>query len=129
VPQPKRRVYHPIGEEPSATKQEFAQDCDINIILARFQRTGAMNHFAAYAPNYGDFSALDYQTAQNTLIRAQKMFDALPSSIRHLCSTPAGFLDFVQDPKNAEKMAELGLIPTAPPLAKPPETTPATPPS
>lgn len=124
TPYLRRSVLHPIGDEPSMTKQEFKDDSDINSILAKFQRTGAMSHFAKYAPNYGDFSACDYQTAQNLLIRAQKMFDDLPSSVRSLVSTPAGFLDFVQDPANASKMQELGLLPSAPPITPAPPSRP-----
>lgn len=115
-----RGRFFTANNEPSITRQEFADECDINSILRKFQITGAINHFAKYAPEYGDFTACDYQEAQNLIIRARQMFDALPSSIRALCSTPAGFLDFVNDPANSEKMAELGLHPTSPNLAKPP---------
>lgn len=94
---------------PSLTRQEFKAECDINNILASFQRTGAMHHFAKYAPEYGEFNACDLQQAQNLLIRARQMFDDLPSSVKREVSTPEGFLSFVQDPANAEKMAALGL--------------------
>lgn len=110
---------------PSRTKQEFKDDCDVNRILARYQRTGALTHFSRFAPSYGDITALDYQTSQNLLIRARQMFDALPSNVRKHVSTPAGFLDFVQDPKNKSKMEEFGLLPKSdPPPAAPPPVTP-----
>lgn len=120
------RVTQPISDLPSRTKQEFKDDCDVNRILSRYQRTGALTHFAKYAPHYGDITAIDYQTSQNILIRAQQMFDALPSQVRKLVSTPAGFLDFVQDPKNAAKMEELGLKPRSDPqpVADPVPPTP-----
>lgn len=127
-PRPFPRVFQPHDpEETSKTKQEFKDDCDINRILAKYQRTGALSHFAKYAPQYGEFNALDLQSAQNLLINARKMFDELPSNVRAIVSTPAGFLDFVQDPKNAEKMAELGLKASPPPIAKPPELAPEPP--
>jgi len=115
------RLVQPIGSEPSKTKQEFKDDCDINRILAKYQRTGALSHYAKYAATYGDFSSCDYQTAQNTILRAEKMFAELPSSIRNLVATPNGFLDFVQNPANAEKMRELGLTNTpSSPIVPPP---------
>lgn len=120
----RRRTAHPVSGD-SRTKQEFRDECDINRILSKFQRTGAMQHFAKYAPAYGDFNACDYQTAQNILLRARKMFDALPSNVRTLVSTPQGFLEFVQNPANADKMAELGLKPTPPAPQRPPDATPA----
>ncbi|AXH77259.1 MAG: internal scaffolding protein [Microviridae sp.] len=116
----RRRITAPVGAAPSRTKQEFKDDCDVNRILAKFQRTGALTHFAKYAPFYDDINACDYQTAQNLLLRARNMFDALPSNIRAHVSTPAGFLEFVQDPKNKAKMQEFGLIPTPPPITPAP---------
>lgn len=127
APPYRRRITQPIGLEPSATRQEFKDECDINRILASYQITGAMNHFAKYSPQYGDFSACDYQEAQNLLNRARQMFDALPSQLRKEVSTPEGFLEFVQDPKNAERMAELGLSNKRPPPAAPAPTPPEAP--
>ena len=121
------RVTQPRDSQPSRTKQEFKNDCDINRIMSKFQRTGALTHFANYSATYGDITALDYQTAQNTLIRARNLFDSLPSSVRKIVSTPAGFLDFVQDPKNAEKLIELGLRPK--PVSAPAEPVTPTPPA
>lgn len=106
---PRRRRVISDTTGPSLTRQEFKDDCDINRIMAQFQRTGALAHFSKYAPMYGEFTACDYQEAQNLLKRARDMFDALPSTIRKEVATPEGFLDFVQNPANADKMAELGL--------------------
>jgi len=120
-----QRVITPLGTEPSMTKQEFKNETDINQILKRYQRTGALTHYSKYAPQYGDFTSTDLQQAQNLLITARQMFAELPSSIRSLTQTPEGFLDFVQDPANAAKMAELGLIESPTPVIPPPPSTPA----
>lgn len=106
---PRRRRVQTDASGVSATRQEFKNECDINRILSSFQRTGALDHFARYSGSYGDFTACDYQTAQNLIINARQMFDALPSKIRNLVSTPEGFLTFVQDPKNLDLMVEYGL--------------------
>lgn len=118
-----KRTRTPIGSEGSMTKQEFKDECDINGIMARYQRTGAISHFAKWAPTYGEFSPCDLQSAQNTVIRANQMFAELPSSIRDLTHTPEGFLAFVQDPANAAKLVELGLVPAPPVIERPPEAT------
>lgn len=128
TPNPRRNYYHlswprviqPVGLEPSATKQEFKDQCDINSILRRYQRTGALDHYAKFSPEYGEFNACDLQTAQNMLIRARSLFDALPSSIRDLTKTPEGFFNFVNDPKNSSRLVELGLV-------KGPDVVPAPP--
>lgn len=116
-----RRRLQTATPGPSMTRQEFADDCDINRIMARFQVTGAINHFAKYSPIYGEFDALDYQTAQNLIIRARQMFDDLPATIRREVATPAGFLEFISNPANEARMIELGL------KKKPPEPIPAPP--
>lgn len=120
---PNRRRVLSDTTGPSLTRQEFKNDCDINRILASYQRTGALTHFAKYAPEYGDFNACDLQTAQNLIIRARNMFDALPSAVKREVSTPEGFLSFVQNPANAARMAELGLTVPGPgdkPVSVPP---------
>lgn len=132
TPAPLHNFYYPNRRRvvsnttgPSRTRQEFRDECDINRILSNYQRTGALQHFAKYSGSYGDFTACDYQTAQNLIIRARQLFDELPSSIKKEVSTPEGFLTFVQDPKNADKMREYGLTnaPTPSPAAPsaPPE--------
>jgi len=110
---------------PSLTRQEFADECDINRILASYQRTGALNHFAKYSASYGDFTACDLQEAQNLLIRARQLFDELPSAVKREVSTPEGFLAFVQDPANAEKMKALGLTKPVPGVDPAPAPAPS----
>lgn len=114
------RVIARRGTEPSMTKQEFMDECDINSIMSRYQRTGAINHYAKWSPSYGEFSPCDYQEAQNLVLRAQKMFAELPSSIRNLTQSPEGFLAFIQNPDNGPKLVELGLVPSPPQAEQPP---------
>lgn len=107
----RRRVRTPVGG-PTLTQQQFADTCDINKIMRKYQRTGAITHFAKYAPEYKDTTACDFQEALNLVNRARKMFDDLPSSIRAEVQTPEGFLAFVQNPANKTRMQELGLVKT-----------------
>ncbi len=92
------------------TKQSMRDECDINLIMARFQTTGAVTHFAKHGGDYGFAPGIDFHAAMNIVTRAEQMFDDLPSSVRNkFHSDPAEFLDFVQDPTNAAEMIELGL--------------------
>ncbi|AXL14761.1 internal scaffolding protein [Microviridae sp.] len=94
----------------SITKQSFKDECDINKIMAKFQKTGAMTHFAKHAPQYGDATPCEYQDALNVVANANTMFEELPATIRDKFENdPKQFLDFVQDEKNADEMVELGL--------------------
>ena len=96
--------------------------------MAKFQKTGLMEHTSKHAPHYGDDSGQDYQEAQFTIAKANSMYEELPSTIRNEFSGPAEFLDFVHDPKSEQKMREMGMIPKKPeeddkqpPADKPPK--------
>lgn len=120
-----QRTYQPIGAEPSRTAQEFKEECDINRIMRRYQHTGALTHFAKYAPIYGEISSCDLQEAENLLIRARQLFADLPSSLRDRFHTPEAFLDFVQDANNRDEMIALGLTESPEPVVPPPPSIPA----
>ncbi len=104
------------------TKQSFKDECDINQIMAKYQKTGAMAHINQHGGNYAFATSLDFSEAMRLVTQAQDMFDGLPSSIRNrFANDPAQFLDFVQDANNIDEMAELGLIETEQASEIPPE--------
>lgn len=105
---PSERVLSPEGVEHA--QQQFKDDCDINSIMARFQKTGAIDHVSMHQPQYGEATPVDYHTAMNIITKAQQMFADLPSSLRRrFDGDPSKLLEFVQDPDNADEAAELGL--------------------
>lgn len=99
----------------SRTKGSFRDECDINVIMRRFQRSGGR---LGDLPNsqgngsYGDFSELpDYQTALATVIAAEANFEALPSIVRkRFNNDPGELLDFLSDEGNREEAVKLGLV-------------------
>lgn len=94
------------------TKQSMKQECDINFILARFQKTGMIEHRKQYEGDYSEFGAIDFHTAMNIVAEANSMFESVPSTIRkRFDNDPQKFLDFVQDEKNRNEAIELGIIP------------------
>ena len=100
-----------IIEGESATKQQFADEVDINRIMDRYERDGIIAHVNRYEGQYGDFGdAPSYHAAMNTVVEAQEMFESLPARIRdRFGNSPAVFLEFVQDPANQEELVDLGL--------------------
>lgn len=139
---PKRRfrVNHEVGprvyalrDTETRTKQAFRDDCDINNIMRRYEKTGVLPDIIKTNPQYGDFSeASDYQTALNTVMKAQEQFSALPSKVRErFANDPENFLAFVSDASNKEEMAKMGLLAPAaaaailaPKKSDPSESTP-----
>ena len=55
---------HSVGE--TRTKQSFKKECDINVIMAKYQKTGAITHFSNHQQQYG---IADGQTFQDAMIK------------------------------------------------------------
>lgn len=121
--------------QPSMTKQSFAKECNINNIMARYEKTGIVEHVMNNPGHYGDFSEpLEYQEALNKVNAAQALFDALPAQVRaKFDNEPYVFLEYAQNPENYEKLVEMGLAvaPETPEMASEPlspkPSTPSTP--
>lgn len=102
------QVVSPPGHTPA--QQQFKDDCDVNQIMQRFQKTGAIDHVSKYQPMYGFANAQSYHESMNIVAMADSMFNDLPSNIRNeFSNNPQAFLEFVQDPKNADRAEELGI--------------------
>jgi len=96
--------------QPSLTKQSFTEECNINNIMAKYQKTGALDHVNKHQPSYGYASSNTFQESLEIVKRGQEMFNDLPSSIRNkFGNKPAEFLEFVQNPENLKEMQEMGL--------------------
>lgn len=96
---------------PSLTKQAMGKDTDINNIMAKYRKTGLLDHLNQHHGIYGDFmDVTDYHTAQNAMIEANNAFSSLPADLRKKFDNDAGkFLDFVHDEANTDEMVEMGL--------------------
>jgi len=96
---------------PRRTKQEFKGECDVNRIVDLF-RKGAPLPVQIHQGQFADVSELgDYKTALDTVMEAEAVFKTLPMAVKERCdNSVAGFLDFVNDPDNAEDLIELGLV-------------------
>lgn len=116
------------SHEPSLTKQEFTDMCDPNVLLDRAQRGQDISFaFSQSVPRYGDFTQVptSYHEAITVVTQANQAFMQLDPKIRaEFGNDPSRFVDFVSDPKNADKLVEMGL---ATPPAKTPEVTPVEP--
>jgi len=141
VDQATGEVYSP----PAMTKQEYKEQCDINNIIKSFKITGQIQHISAQASKgvFEDMpSDLDFQTSMNTIIAAQRAFEALPAKIRdRFANSPERFLAFLADPDNLDEAVKLGLVnkpepeinlpggnqPPQPPAPPPPAAPPPAP--
>lgn len=110
---PFERLRKPLSfRQPSQTKQAFKDECDINNILRRFEKTAIVEHLNRHEGRYGDFTDVpqDYQACLDQVRNAEAMFMELPAKLRaRFANNPGHFLAFVDDPANAQEMENLGL--------------------
>jgi len=113
-----RGPYTPVGRHqfattgPTLTHQSMADECDINKIMLKWQKSGVLEHRNTYEGQYGDFTNVpqDYHESMNQVLAAEDMFQSLPSSIRKkFGNDPQNYLDFATDPANHAEMVDLGL--------------------
>lgn len=132
----KSTVVYPGG--PSMTRQEFAEECDINAIMRRYETTGVLPANVA-TPLYVDWSSIpdDLMGALEASREAEAAFMTLPAVVRKQFENNAvAFADFASDPANLDQVRAWGLAPPAdpppaaapgPPAAAPPGSPPAGP--
>ena len=102
---------------PSRAKQAMLKECDINQIMAKYQKTGMITHIKKHGGSYGEMPlADDFHEAMNLVAGANSMFAELPSTVRdRFHNDPSQFLEYVNDPDNRDGMVEMGLLPPAEP--------------
>lgn len=93
------------------TKQSFAEEADINNIMKKYKDHGILPDLIRQDPHYGDFSEVaTYQESLNIVILAQEQFNGLSAELRgRFNNDPAKFLEFANDPANAQEMVDRGL--------------------
>ncbi|WNK14385.1 MAG: internal scaffolding protein [Microvirus sp.] len=106
--------------DPGMTRQEFADECDINLLMERYETTGVVSHVNRAAPVFLDTTLYKgLQASMDAFKEASTAFLALPAKVRkEFDNDPQAFVDFAVNPENVERMREWGLA--APAAVKPP---------
>lgn len=116
-------VFTPLpGTEGAMTKQSFADETDINKIIARFAKTGMLDSLNDKEPFYGDVSdILDYQASLNLIREADELFMAMSPEIRErFKNDPQLMIDFLENPGNLDEAIKLGMVVPRPVVAEEP---------
>lgn len=96
----------------SNVQTNLQSQTEIKNILKKYQHTGQLpiNQNKAL---YDDFSeVVSYQEAQNLIINAEEQFSNLTAPVRkRFGNDPENFLQFCNDPDNADELIKLGLAP------------------
>lgn len=110
------RIQQDFSNCPTMAEQHTAHLTDINYLLKKYKP----DEFAAYIAARTayrteilghDFSQEpDLQEAKNIVLRSRQEFEALDENIRNQFPNHLEFLKFIDNPKNAEKMIQLGIL-------------------
>lgn len=105
------------GADEDLVQHHMQAECDINTIMARYEKTGELTHVANLAGEYGDYyDVTDYKTGAERLILAEALFMELPARLRdRFNNDPAQFIGFATDEKNIDELRSLGLAEPLPP--------------
>jgi hypothetical protein len=110
-PYERRRVAVEFDQDEGRTHQSFRDQCDINMIFARFVKTnGELDHINPGSPMYGDFTdSYDLRESIERVARAQESFLLLPAKVKDLVNQdPARLLDAIADPAMHDDLVEAG---------------------
>lgn len=109
---PRIAVKQHFPKEEGRTKPEFAKECDINRIMAKYRQTGILPEYARQAAQrFGDFSQVpDFMEMQARVNAAMEMFGALPAAVRkQFNNDPHEFVQAASTKEGRELMVKLGL--------------------
>lgn len=93
------------------TQQNHKRECDVNYIVAKYDKTGIIDKVQSIEARYGDVTGADFRKAQDLYLNASNMFEQMPKEIKKRFRQNAGdFLEFMENPENREEAIKLGLI-------------------
>ncbi|WNK13115.1 MAG: internal scaffolding protein [Microvirus sp.] len=110
-----------INTEPTMTQQQFQNECDVNLIMKKYEKTGEFTHLTSKQGIYADFSEIkDYHQMKQQLIEAELAFETLPPQVRlKYNNNPGDLIDALNDPKQQSELVELGILNPIQELIKP----------
>jgi phage internal scaffolding protein len=111
-----RSVFH--SDKPSETKQEFKNECDINLLVKKMDAglditpSSIARGKSRRMPQFGDFSQFfDFREMNDKINNAREQFEALPAEIRErFHNDPASLIAAIEDPNRRDEMEKLGFV-------------------
>lgn len=110
------RIQQDFSHCPTLTEQHTAHLTDLNYLIAKYKPDELAAYIAARNQHRieilgHDFSQeLNLQEASNVVYRSRKAFEELPEEIKSHFRNHVEFIKFIDNPKNVEKMIEMGLL-------------------
>jgi len=101
-----------VDTGPGMAKQSFANEVDINKIIAGYEKTGMIQHLNTKEPFYGDVSKFrSYQECLDLVQEADSLFQSMDARVRErFKNDPVEMVSFLDDPKNLDEAVTLGMV-------------------
>ncbi len=92
-------------------KQSMKDECNINLIMAQYTKTGFISHLAKGVPSFVDVSTLtDYRSAIEHVRSVEEYFSDLPAVVRTRFDNDAvTFMEYLDSGASEEDLRDLGL--------------------
>ncbi len=99
-----------ITSGPGKAKQSMKDECDVNLIVARFTETGFMSHVSSGIPSFVDVSELtDYRSALEHVRSVTEYFAGFPAKVRAEFGNDAvAFMEYLESGATPEDLEALG---------------------
>lgn len=121
-----RRSFVRVSDRPSRTNVDYANDADINVIVARFLKTGLMPTASTAPMVFGDVSLVPKGTDALMAVRAaHARFERFPSELRKSIGSFDKFESWIRDPANRDLAIKFGLVKPSGEVSKPSAGKPA----
>jgi len=99
------------GKPVYITEQSHKSQCDVNKIIAKYNKTGLISHVSEIKAEFGDIPAVDYKEMQDRLVKMNNEFDKLPYQIKkRFGNNPYALISFMENAENRKEAEDLGLI-------------------
>lgn len=100
------------SDQPSKVQEQFADACQTDTIIRKYNMMGVNPFIAAGGSQYLDTTQIpSFVAAQNAQVKVKEYFEGLPSDIRlEFNNDPMQFAEVVSDPRNAEYLREIGVL-------------------
>lgn len=100
------------SDQPSKVQEQFADACQTDTIIRKYNMMGVNPFIASGGSQYLDTTQIpSFVAAQNAQVKVKEYFEGLPSDIRlEFNNDPMQFAEVVSDPRNAEYLREIGVL-------------------
>lgn len=100
------------SDQPSKVQEQFADACQTDTIIRKYNMMGVNPFIASGGSQYLDTTQIpSFVAAQNAQVKVKEYFEGLPSDIRlEFNNDPMQFAEAVSDPRNADYLREIGVL-------------------